>query len=271
MNDTTMRIEVSIRKTLRSKGREFHLDVEFTCQDDISVVFGASGSGKSATLRAIAGLDRPDSGRIVVDGRVLFDSARGIDVPARMRSVGYLFQDYALFPHLTVEDNVALPVNPWWRRRPAREVAKRIRDLMDIFEIGSVAQSYPWQISGGQRQRVGLARTLIRKPAILLLDEPFAALDPLLRIRMRQELLNTQWLFRVPMLAITHDPEDVSVLAETVVVLNQGRVEKTVDVKIAPYRDGDGRVSEGSIRELLMGMDKAGPPLLPRKTIRAVK
>ncbi|HYR44204.1 MAG TPA: ATP-binding cassette domain-containing protein [Terriglobia bacterium] len=266
-----MRIEVQIQKMLRSSGREFHLDVEFTCLDDVSVVFGASGSGKSATLRAIAGLDRPDSGRIVVDGRVLFDSARGIDVPARMRSVGYLFQDYALFPHLTVEDNVAFPVNPWWRRRPAREVAKRIRDLMDIFEIGSVAQSYPWQISGGQRQRVGLARTLIRKPAVLLLDEPFAALDPLLRIRMRQELLNTQWLFKVPMLAITHDPEDVSVLAETVVVLNQGRVEKTVDVKTAPYRDGDGRVSEGSIRELLMGIDKAGPPLLRRKTICAVK
>ena len=113
-----MRIEVSIRKTLRSKAREFHLDVEFTCQDDVSVIFGASGSGKSATLRAIAGLDRPDSGRIVVDGRVLFDSARAIDVPARVRSVGYVFQDYALFPHLTVEENVALPVNPWWRWPP---------------------------------------------------------------------------------------------------------------------------------------------------------
>ncbi len=247
-----MRIEVSIRKTLRSKAREFHLDVEFTCQDDVSVVFGASGSGKSATLRAIAGLDRPDIGRIVVDGRVLFDSARGIDVPARMRSVGYVFQDYALFPHRTVEENVALPVNPWWRRRPARDIAKRVRDLLDIFEIGSLAQSYPWQISGGQRQRVGLARTLIRKPAILLLDEPFAALDPLLRIRMRQELLNTQWLFKVPMLVITHDPQDVAALAENLLVMRNGRIERTVDLKGAPYRDQMGNPVRGVIRQLLM-------------------
>jgi len=247
-----MRIEVSIRKTLRSKAREFHLDVEFTCQDDVSVIFGASGSGKSATLRAIAGLDHPDNGRIVVDGRVLFDSARAIDVPARMRSVGYVFQDYALFPHLTVEENIALPVNPWWRRRPARDIAKRVQDLLDIFEIASLAQSYPWQISGGQRQRVGLARTLIRKPAILLLDEPFAALDPLLRIRMRQELLNTQWLFKVPMLVITHDPQDVAALAENLLVMRNGRIERTVDLKGVPYRDEMGNPVRGVIRQLLM-------------------
>lgn len=247
-----MRIEVQIRKTLRSPGREFHLDVDFTCQDDVSVVFGASGSGKSLTLRAIAGLERPDAGRVAVDGVVLFDSKRGIDVPARLRSVGYVFQDYALFPHLTVEENVALPVNPWWRRRPARDIAKRVRDLLDIFEIGGLAQSYPWQISGGQRQRVGLARTLIRKPAILLLDEPFAALDPLLRIRMRQELLSTQWLFKVPMLVITHDPQDVAALAENLVVLRKGRVERTVDLKGPPYRDEKGIPVRGAIRQLLM-------------------
>jgi molybdate transport system ATP-binding protein len=169
-----------------------------------------------------------------------------------MRSVGYVFQDYALFPHLTVEENVALPVNPWWRRRPARDIAKRVRDLLDIFEIGSLAQSYPWQISGGQRQRVGLARTLIRKPSILLLDEPFAALDPLLRIRMRQELLNTQWLFKIPMLVITHDPQDVAALAENLVVLRKGRVERSVDLKGPPYRDEKGVPVRGAIRQLLM-------------------
>jgi molybdate transport system ATP-binding protein len=247
-----LRIEVHIRKTLRSTAREFHLDVDFTCVDDLNVIFGASGSGKSVTLRAIAGLERPDEGRVAVNGQVLFDSERGIDVPARWRSVGYVFQDYALFPHLTVEENIAFPLSRWWWPRPSAGVAKRVRDLMDIFEIGNLAQSHPWQISGGQRQRVGLARTLIRKPAVLLLDEPFAALDPLLRIRMRQELLNTQWLFKVPMLVITHDPQDVAALAENLVVLNKGRVERTVDLKGPPYRDGKGVPVRGAIRQLLM-------------------
>ena len=247
-----MRIEVQIRKTLRSSGREFQLDVDFTCQDDVSVVFGASGSGKSLTLRAIAGLERPDAGRVAVDGAVLFDSKRDIDVPARLRSVGYVFQDYALFPHLTVEENIAFPVSSWWRRRPGKDVVRQVKDLLEIFEIGSLAHSYPWQISGGQRQRVGLARTLIRKPAILLLDEPFAALDPLLRIRMRQELLNTQWLFKVPMVVITHDPQDVAALAENLVVLHKGRVERTVDLKGPPYRDEKGVPVRGVIRQLLM-------------------
>jgi len=262
-----LRIEVQIRKTLRSAAREFHLDVDFTCVDDLNVIFGASGSGKSVTLRAIAGLERPDGGRIAVNGAVLFDSQRGINVPARLRSVGYVFQDYALFPHLTVEQNIAFPLSRWWWPRPSADVAKRVRDLMDIFEIGSLAQSYPWQISGGQRQRVGLARTLIRKPAVLLLDEPFAALDPLLRIRMRQELLNTQWLFKVPMLVITHDPQDVAALAENLVILHKGRAVRTVDLKGSPYRNEKGVPVRGVIRQLLMetpaetnGTQMPGPP-----------
>ncbi|MBI3529512.1 MAG: ATP-binding cassette domain-containing protein [Betaproteobacteria bacterium] len=265
-----MRIEVDIRKTLRSNGRDFTLDVKFTCEDNLGVVFGPSGAGKSLTLRAIAGLERPDYGRIVVGEKVLFDSIAGIDVRANARAVGYLFQDYALFPHLNVEENIGFGVRRWWERKLPMEAARRVAELLDLFELRGLNNAYPVQLSGGQRQRVALARALIRRPDLLLLDEPFAALDPLLRGRMRAELVATRAMFKVPMLAITHDPEDVSMLAETVIILNEGRVEKVVDVKAAPYRDGEGRLDEGSIRELLTGLEAAGPPPLPRKTIRAV-
>ncbi|HKB83850.1 MAG TPA: ATP-binding cassette domain-containing protein [Burkholderiales bacterium] len=266
-----MRIEVDIHKTLRSNGRDFTLDVKFACNDDLGMVFGPSGAGKSLTLRAIAGLEKPDYGRIVVGDNVLFDSMAGIDVRANERTVGYLFQDYALFPHLSVEENIAFGVMRWWERKLSADAARRVAELLDLFELRGLNKAYPTQLSGGQSQRVALARALIRRPDLLLLDEPFAALDPLLRGRMRAELVAIRSMFKVPMLAITHDPEDVSALAETVIVLNHGRVEKVVDVKTAPYRDGEGRIVEGSIRELLTGTDKAGPPSLPRKTIRAVK
>ena len=247
-----MRIEVSVKKTLRSHARRFELDVTFICHDDVSVMFGPSGSGKSVTLKAIAGLEHPDAGRIVVDGRVLFDSAAGINLPARARSIGYLFQDYALFPHMTVEENIGFPLRKWWHRRWPAQTRERVSEIVELFELDELQKSYPSQISGGQRQRVALARALIRKPAVLLLDEPFAALDPLLRIRMRQELLKTQSLFKIPMLVITHDPQDVAALAQSVVILREGRVDRSMDLKGHPYRDTRGVPVRGAIRNLLL-------------------
>jgi len=266
-----MHIDVDIRKTLRSNGRDFTLDVKFACDDDLGVVFGPSGAGKSLTLRAIAGLETPDYGRIVVGGKVMFDSLARISVAASARSMGYLFQDYALFPHLTVAQNIGFGLQRWWQRKLPVEAAQRVAELLDLFELRGLDQAYPVQLSGGQRQRVALARALIRRPELLLLDEPFAALDPLLRGRMRAELESIRSIFKVPMLVITHDPEDVCVLAQTVILLDKGRVSKMVDVKKAPYRAAEGCVREGSIRELLTGANEPGPPSFPRRTIRAVK
>jgi molybdate transport system ATP-binding protein len=265
-----MRIEVDIRKTLRSNGRDFLLDVKFACEDHMNVVFGPSGAGKSLTLRAVAGLETPDYGRIAVGGTVFFDSLAGINIPASQRSVGYLFQDYALFPHLTVEQNVGFALKRWWQRQLSIPAARRVTELLQLFELRGLEQSYPSQLSGGQRQRVALARALIRHPDVLLLDEPFAALDPLLRNRMRRELVDTRALFEVPMLVITHDPEDVALLAETLVVLEHGRVARKLDLKGAAYRDGEGRVNARAIRALLVD-DSGEEPPLPRPTMRAVK
>src|SRR6185436_2604370 len=265
-----MHIEIDIRKTLRSKGRDFLLDVKFSCDGLLNVVFGPSGAGKSLTLRAIAGLETPDYGRISVGGAVFFDSLAGIDLPASQRNVGYLFQDYALFPHLTVEQNIGFASKQWWQRQLSAAAARRVTELLQLFELRGLEQSYPSQLSGGQRQRVALARALIRQPDVLLLDEPFAALDPLLRNRMRRELVDTRALFEVPMLVITHDPEDVASLAETLVILEHGRVARKIDLKTPPFRDGEGHVNERSIRGLLVDVGREEPPV-PRLTMRAVK
>ena len=221
-----MRLEVDIRKTLRSRDRSFVLEASFSSQDDLTVIFGASGSGKSLTIQSIAGLVRPDSGRIAVGGELLFDDSQGIDLPTRERKMGYLFQDYALFPHLSVQENIAYPLKKTWCFGLLPEQRQEVAEIMAAFEITHLAQSLPGELSGGQRQRVALARALIKKPSILLLDEPFSALDSMLRHRMRMELLEIRQRFAVPLVVITHDPADVEVFADTLVVFENGGVKE---------------------------------------------
>jgi molybdate transport system ATP-binding protein len=236
-----MRLEVDIRKTLYSGERLFALEAAFSSQDDLTVIFGASGSGKSLTIQAIAGLVTPEQGRIAVGGEVLFDSPQGINLPARKRGVGYLFQDYALFPHLTVRENIGYPLQKGWPFKLLPDDRQEVAEIMDSFEITHLAESYPAELSGGQRQRVALARALIKKPAILLLDEPFSALDSMLRHRMRMELLEIRQRFGVPLVVITHDPADVEVFADTLVIFANGRVEEVCGrKKLAAPEDGDG-------------------------------
>ena len=223
---------------LRARGREFLLNVAFDSADERLVIFGPSGAGKSVTIQAIAGLIRPRRGRIVLGQSVLYDATRGIDLPARERGVGYLFQDYALFPHLSVEHNVGYALRRWPRPldRAARE---EVRAMLALFGLGALAQSLPRDLSGGQRQRVALARALIRRPRILLLDEPFAAMDILLRQRMREELVELQSRFRIPMVVITHDLEDVRAFADTLVVYELGQVARVLACRDLRARDGE--------------------------------
>ncbi|MDB5776215.1 MAG: transporter ATP-binding protein [Herbaspirillum sp.] len=220
-----MTLEIRIRKTVPSPERVFELDVAFRSDALSMVLFGPSGAGKSLTLQAIAGLIAPDAGRIVLNGRVLFDAEQKIELPPQQRRVAYLFQDYALFPHLTVAQNIgfALTRGSLPLRRPQQH--PQVRHWLQAFRIENTAASYPSQLSGGQRQRVALARALVAQPDLLLLDEPFAALDQSLRQYMRDELKEMQQRLKLPMVVITHDPADVAVLGEVVFDMRDGRIQ----------------------------------------------
>jgi molybdate transport system ATP-binding protein len=221
-----MLIQVGVKKRLTAQGRVFDLEVDFAASSERVVLFGPSGSGKTLTLQILAGLVTPDAGRIVVDDRVLFDQVKGVNVPARHRAIGYVPQDYALFPHVNVADNVGFGLSKRWPWGLAPEDRRRVAKLLEIFELTEMRQALPHDLSGGQRQRVALARALSRRPSLLLLDEPFSSLDAMLRAKMRQELLKIKERFSIPVVLITHDPEDVAALAETVVVYDHGRVSQ---------------------------------------------
>ncbi len=219
-----MHLDIELRKTLRSGNRTFHLDVNFRSSSQRVVLFGPSGSGKSLTLKAIAGLMQPDHGHVRLDGATLFDAQTGIDLKPQRRNVAYLFQDYALFPHLSVRQNIAFGLKRGLLNPGMRERHGAVEYWLDAFQLQAMADQLPLELSGGQRQRTALARALIARPAALLLDEPFSALDPDLRIVMRSELDVLQRRLQVPMVLITHDPEDAEVFGEKVLHLRDGSV-----------------------------------------------
>ena len=219
-----MSFDVDIHKTVRSGQRSFHLRVSFRSSARRTVIFGPSGAGKSLTLQAIAGLLRPDTGRISFADELLFDHEVKIDVPARARRFGYLFQDYALFPQLSVRQNIAFGLHTGWLNPSIGSRAAAVEQWLRAFELEDVAAQRPAELSGGQRQRTALARALVNSPRALLLDEPFSALDPELRERMRSELDQLLTRIDIPVLMITHDPEDLAWFGEQALHLREGAI-----------------------------------------------
>jgi len=210
----TSRLEVAIRKSLPG----FTLDVEWSAGDGVAALFGPSGAGKTLTLQCLAGLVRPDAGRIVVDGQVLFDSVAGIDVPPQRRRVGYVFQGYALFPHLTVRGNVGFGLRDRTERR------RREDEVLARLGLEAFAERYPRELSGGQRQRVALGRALATDPALLLLDEPLSALDLPLRQALRDELRGILTGWGTAAVLVTHDLAEAYRLGDRIVVYEEGHV-----------------------------------------------
>ena len=207
-------LSVDITKNLP----DFSLSIRFSIERDIRVLFGPSGCGKTTTLRSIAGLLQPDGGRIVNDGEVFFDAAGKIFIPPRQRRIGYMFQDFALFPHMSVYRNI------WYGVRDHdRETRQMYEKLTSLLKIGHLAERSPGQLSGGEKQRVALARALMAQPKILLLDEPLSSLDTETRLEVRNELREMQRIWNIPFILVTHDPDEARFLGDQVLYMQKGR------------------------------------------------
>lgn len=203
----------------------FTLELQLQAENNILVLWGPSGAGKTTILQCLAGLFKPSGGYIRLNQRLLYSSGERLNVPTRFRNIGYLFQDYALFPHMTVRSNVMYGLKGQ-RSKPGEGSLDPI-ELLDSFGVGHLVDRYPRQLSGGERQRVALARALAVQPQLLLLDEPFSALDKSTRVILRQEVkrLHRQW--RIPFILVTHDEEDASFLGDRTILLEKGKTRET--------------------------------------------
>src|SRR5579872_7501246 len=215
-------LQARLRKTFhaRSDSAEFSLDLEFRAAAGITVLFGPSGAGKTLTLDSIAGFVRPDEGRVLVDDQILFDAASGVCLAPRARHCGYVFQNYALFPHMTLRKNLEFALD----RSPRLERHKQVTRMLEQFHLTEVAGRRPHELSGGQKQRCSIARALIGAPKLLLLDEPARGLDAPLRAELYTVLRQVRADFGTPILLVTHDLDECFELGDEMLVLREGRL-----------------------------------------------
>ena len=213
-------IEIDISKKLFSAQGEFTLTLQMNIENgEFISLFGQSGAGKTTLLRCLAGLEKPDAGFIKVNGETWFDHQAGSALPARYRRAGYMFQDYALFPNMTVRGNIEFALRPGADKQ-------RVPELIDMMGLGDLQHRKPETLSGGQQQRVALARALCAEPLLLLLDEPFSALDHATRVRLQDEVMRIQRHFGITTVMVSHDISEVYKLSQRVMVIEQGRIEQ---------------------------------------------
>lgn len=217
-----MSLEIKIKKKLK----EFTLESELNIEAGCTGLMGPSGSGKSITLKCIAGVETADSGRIVLDGKVLYDSEKKINLPPQKRKIGYLFQGYALFPNMTIEENIKAGLKA--KKIPKDEMEQKTKEMMKRFHIEELAKRYPRQISGGQKQRTALARMLVCEPEVILMDEPFSALDEYLREQMQEELSSLLEQLKKPAILVSHSSTEIENLCDKKYHIQRGSMKEVI-------------------------------------------
>lgn len=225
-----MNVEVDIekkfyaKKGLKEKGKSpsFSMHCTFDAGSDLIVLFGCSGSGKTTSLRCVAGLETPDAGKIKINDTLYFDSKKKVNIPPERRKIGYMFQENALFPHMNVKQNIEFGL----KGMSSLEKTRRADEMLRLVGIEELEFAYPEELSGGQKQKVALARALAPSPEVLLLDEPFSSLDTVVRMKLKKELRTIQKELEIPVIFITHDPVEAFTLSDKMVVFENGRIEQ---------------------------------------------
>jgi len=218
---------VGIYFRINKKLDHFTLDLEYEFERGVLVIQGESGAGKTTILNCISGLETPDGGRVSLDGRVVFDSAAGINIPTRQRNIGYLFQNYALFPNMTVHQNIIYGIKnkPEYKEKDKREgLLEYAEEVMETFGIAHLKKKHPNRISGGEKQRVALSRAIVTKPSLLLLDEPFSALDQQTKEAVYRQFTDFKKSFQIPTILITHDAAESEMFADSRILIKTGKI-----------------------------------------------